>query len=97
MVAGNQILTDYAVGGGEGPGEWITVKTPISAFNVPADSGITVTYRLYRTTTPEDAASWEVFGDPLPTPAFPVDLSTQTGDTFWKIEAVFTGDAAVIE
>lgn len=87
--AGNTLTTDYAVGAGE----WITVKTPISAFNPPADSGITVTYRLLRTTTPEDAASWEAFGEPLDTPAFPVDLSTQTGDTFWKIEAVFTGEA----
>lgn len=93
-VEGNQLLTDYVVGGGEGPGEWITVKTPIAEFNPPADSGITVKYVLKSTTTPEDAESWVAVGEPKDTPSFPVNIAGQEGDTYWKIEAVFSGEAA---
>ena len=88
--AANKLTTDYAVGAGE----MITVKTPISAFNAPADSGITVTYRLLTTRTPEADDSWTVFAEGAATPEFPVNLATQTGDTYWKIEAVFTGSKA---
>ena len=93
-VEGNKLLTDYAVGGGEGDGEWITVKTPIAAFNPPTDSGITVKYRLLRTATPDDATSWQAFGELTDKPSFPVNIAGQVGDTFWKIEVVFQGEAA---
>lgn len=93
-VAGNKLLTDYAVGGGAGDGEWITVKTPIAAFNPPTDSGITVKYRLLRTATPDGATSWQAFGELKDTPSFPVNIAGQEGDTFWKIEVVFQGEAA---
>ena len=93
-VEGNKLLTDYVVGGGEGDGEWITVKTPIEAFNPPTDSGITVKYRLLRTTTPDGATSWQAFGELKDTPSFPVNIAGQEGDTFWKIEVVFQGEAA---
>lgn len=88
-VAGNKLLTDYVVGGGAGDGEWITVKTPIAAFNPPTDSGITVKYRLLRTTTPDDATSWQAVGELTDTPSFPVNIAGQEDDTFWKIEVVF--------
>lgn len=91
---GNKLLTDYVVGGGEGDGEWITVKTPIAAFNPPTDSGITVKYRLLRTATPDGATSWQAFGELKDTPSFPVNIAGQEGDTFWKIEVVFQGEAA---
>ena len=93
-VAGNKLLTDYVVGGGAGAGEWITLKTPIMAFNPPTDSGITVKYRLLRTMTPDDATSWQAFGELKDTPSFPVNIAGQEGDTFWKIEVVFQGEAA---
>ena len=93
-VAGNKLLTDYVVGGGEGAGEWITLKTPIAAFNPPTDSGITVKYRLLRTMTPDGATSWVAFGELKDTPSFPVNIAGQEGDTFWKIEVVFQGEAA---
>lgn len=91
---GNKLLTDYVVGGGAGDGEWITVKTPIASFNPPTDSGITVKYRLLCTATPGNAKSWEAFGELKDTPSFPVNIAGQEGDTFWKIEVVFQGEAA---
>ena len=81
-------------GGGAGDGEWITVKTPIAAFNPPTDSGITVKYRLLRTATPDNATSWVAVGELKDTPSFPVNIAGQEGDTFWKIEVVFQGEAA---
>lgn len=77
-----------------GKNEPVVITTPIAAFNAPDSvaTKVEVKYNLLKgTMNSEGRIVWEA--QPvavLDTPRFVVDVKEDTGDTFWKIEAVFT-------
>ena len=68
-------------------GETVTLTVPLT-FNPPADTGVTVTYVLKKST--DRAKTWKDVRAQA-TPTFAVDLTGEPdGDTLWKIVVVFS-------
>ena len=73
----------------------IVINTPISDFTPPETTGVTVSYKLLRST--DGGVKWTVAAENLEKPEFPAytkdDVLISEGDTFWKFQAVFTSQA----
>ena len=73
------------------PEEVVVVKTPITAFNPPQNTGVTVTYNLLRKRPGE--TKFSVFQEGLLKPEVDVNtIELDVGDTLWKFEAVFSAE-----
>lgn len=69
--------------------EPVVIIADLTDIAPPADTGVTVRYRLV--TKAIGGAAWTPVGEVMDAPRFIVDMSARTGDSLWKIEAVFTG------
>ena len=73
------------------PEEVVVVKTPITEFNPPQNTGVTVTYNLLRKRPGE--TKFSVFQEGLLKPEVDVNtIELDVGDTLWKFEAVFSAE-----
>ena len=86
IIGEKEIVTDEQ----GGKHEFIAIKTPIAEFTPPADTGVTVSYRLKKSA--DGGKNWEVYGGSLDKPEFQIDPDPDKltePNTLWKFEAVF--------